>query len=73
MMETIDTFFQRAAVSPLTGEKSSILVQTFWIVVFAAVTALGAQVEIPHQPVPYTLQTFLFCWEAHSWEAATDR
>jgi biotin transport system substrate-specific component len=58
MMKTIDTFFQRVAVLPLMGEKSNILVQTFWIVVFAALTALGAQVEIPHQPVPYTLQTF---------------
>ena len=57
-METTDKFFQRAAVLPFTGEKSNILVQTFWIVVFAALTAIGAQVEIPHQPVPYTLQTF---------------
>ncbi len=57
-METTGKFFQRATVLPLTGEKSSILVQTLWIVVFTALTAIGAQVQIPHQPVPYTLQTF---------------
>lgn len=57
-METSGTFFQRTAVLPFTGEKSNALVQTLWIVVFAALTALGAQVAIPHQPVPYTLQTF---------------
>ena len=32
--------------------------QTFWVVTFALLTAIGAQIEIPHQPVPYTLQTF---------------
>ncbi len=31
--------------------------QAFWITTFAFLTAVGAQVEIPHQPVPYTLQT----------------
>ncbi len=39
-----------AAVSPL--------VTTAWITIFAALTAAGAQVEIPHAPVPFTLQTF---------------
>ena len=34
-----------------------VLSQTLWIVVFAAATALGARIDIPHQPVPYTLQT----------------
>lgn len=28
------------------------------VLLFAALTAAGAQVEIPHSPVPYTLQTF---------------
>ncbi|HUN65571.1 MAG TPA: biotin transporter BioY [Bacteroidota bacterium] len=28
------------------------------IVLFAALTAVGAQIEIPHVPVPFTLQTF---------------
>lgn len=33
------------------------LSQTFWITTFAIFTAIGAQVEIPNQPVPYTFQT----------------
>jgi biotin transport system substrate-specific component len=32
-------------------------VQVLWICGSAAATAIGAQVEIPHQPVPFTLQT----------------
>lgn len=32
--------------------------QAFWIVTFALLTAIGAQIELPHQPVPFTLQTF---------------
>ena len=40
------------------GERESILIQAFWITTFAALTAIGAQLQIPHQPVPYTLQTF---------------
>ena len=31
--------------------------QLLWIAGFAAATALGARLEIPHSPVPYTLQT----------------
>ena len=57
-METTRKFFQHASVLPFAGEKSSIFVQAIWISLFAALTALGAQVAIPHQPVPYTLQTF---------------
>jgi biotin transport system substrate-specific component len=34
------------------------LAQAFWITTFALLTAVGAQIEIPHQPVPFTLQTF---------------
>jgi biotin transport system substrate-specific component len=33
--------------------------QTLWIVLFAAATAAAARVEIPHQPVPYTLQSMM--------------
>ena len=40
----------------LTSEH--VVAQGFWIVTFALATALGAQLEIPHQPVPYTFQTF---------------
>lgn len=37
---------------------SSAIVQFGWISAFAGLTALGAQIEIPNQPVPFTLQTF---------------
>jgi biotin transport system substrate-specific component len=46
------------AVSSIEVEKSSVISQALWIVAFSALTAVGAQIEIPHQPVPYTLQTF---------------
>jgi len=32
--------------------------KVFWVVTFALLTAVGARVEIPHSPVPFTLQTF---------------
>lgn len=35
----------------------NVLVQALWIIAFGALTAVGAQIEVPHQPVPYTLQT----------------
>lgn len=34
------------------------IAQAFWIVTFAILTAVGAQIEIPLKPVPLTLQTF---------------
>jgi len=37
----------------------SLLMQALWIAGFAVVTALGARAEIPHVPVPYTLQTLV--------------
>ncbi len=39
------------------GTNSSAWSQTLWVVGFATATAVGARIEIPHQPVPYTLQT----------------
>jgi biotin transport system substrate-specific component len=48
-----------AVVSKVTSHvENTTLTQATWITAFAALTALGARVEIPHQPVPYTLQTF---------------
>jgi len=41
-----------------TAENQNILLQAFLICSFAALTAVGAQIEIPHQPIPFTLQTF---------------
>ena len=48
-----------SASIPLGVAQESAATQIFWTVVFAAATALGARVEIPHQPVPYTLQTLV--------------
>jgi biotin transport system substrate-specific component len=43
---------------PSTTQQSAVLAQAGWITLFAALTAAGAQVQIPHQPIPFTLQTF---------------
>jgi biotin transport system substrate-specific component len=44
-----------------TGARNAVSAwsQTLWIVVFAAATAVSARVDIPHQPVPYTLQSMM--------------
>jgi biotin transport system substrate-specific component len=39
--------------------QNRVLAQTFWVALFAAATALSARLEVPHQPVPYTLQTLV--------------
>lgn len=38
--------------------QASIISQAGWISFFAALTAIGAQIQIPNQPIPFTLQTF---------------
>ena len=38
---------------------TSLAASAAWISAFAVLTAVGARVEIPHFPVPYTLQTFV--------------
>ncbi len=54
-----------ASTTPMTLPKNfplaygSSLSQTFWISTFAILTAIGAQIEIPHHPVPYTFQTLV--------------
>jgi biotin transport system substrate-specific component len=42
----------------LNLSRSHVAAQVFWIIAFALLTAIGARIEIPHQPVPFTLQTF---------------
>ncbi|HTK81640.1 MAG TPA: biotin transporter BioY [Bacteroidota bacterium] len=49
----------QTVTASLEKEKSSLVSQALWIIGFSALTAIGAQIEIPHQPVPYTLQTFV--------------
>jgi len=48
-----------ASVAAGTLTRRSAFVQAAWIVGFAALTAVGAQIEIPVVPVPITLQTFI--------------
>lgn len=57
-METTTKPYSFLMAASLEGSKASALAQSAWIVFFAALTAIGAQVQIPHLPVPYTLQTF---------------
>ncbi|MFI5252086.1 MAG: biotin transporter BioY [Bacteroidota bacterium] len=45
-------------LTPIGLIQKSLVTQILWIAGFTALTALAAQIEIPHQPVPYTLQTF---------------
>ncbi len=45
------------ATHALSVASDSISAQVFWVVTFALLTAVGAQIEIPYQPVPFTLQT----------------
>ncbi len=54
-MQTVRKTF---AIISINSRESSVLAQSAWIVTFAALTAIGARVEIPHYPVPFTLQTF---------------
>jgi biotin transport system substrate-specific component len=42
-----------------TVDSSPALVQFTWVALFALGTMLSARLEIPHQPVPYTLQTLM--------------
>lgn len=50
---------QRTTTAHLfTIENQNVIIQALWVTAFAILTGIGAQIEIPHQPVPYTLQTF---------------
>ncbi len=42
----------------LSLQDERIFIQTFWAFTFAVLMAIGAQIEIPNQPVPFTMQTF---------------
>ncbi len=42
-----------------SAAQGSVAAQIVWIAGFVAATALGARLEIPHEPVPYTLQTLV--------------
>ena len=40
-------------------ESPHVAARAFWIATATIVTAIAAQIEIPHQPVPYTFQTLV--------------
>ncbi|MCK9407687.1 MAG: biotin transporter BioY [Bacteriovoracaceae bacterium] len=49
---------RKTIIMDSTTSTTSLLAQAGWISLFAALTAAGAQVQIPNQPIPFTLQTF---------------
>ena len=53
------SFSANADARSFDGTSSTILTQALWIAGFAATTALAARLEIPHYPVPFTLQTMV--------------
>lgn len=48
-----------AVDKPISQSGKGVLAQALWIAGFAAATALSARLEIPHDPVPFTLQTMV--------------
>ena len=46
------------ALKALSLPDKRIYIQAFWAFTFAVLMAIGAQIEIPNQPVPFTMQTF---------------
>lgn len=51
------TDLKTVSIKTLAWGERNVLAQVTWLTAFAALTAIGAQMEIPRQPVPYTLQT----------------
>lgn len=47
-----------ANIRSLSLKNETTFARAFWIATFAILTGIGAQFEIAHQPVPFTLQTF---------------
>jgi biotin transport system substrate-specific component len=50
-------FAKSIPLASLSRIEDSVVSQMLWITAFAALTAVGARIEIPHQPVPFTMQT----------------
>jgi len=49
---------ETAVLTSTAFERASALTQVVTVMLFASLTAVGAHIIIPHQPVPYTLQSF---------------
>jgi biotin transport system substrate-specific component len=48
----------QTAAKALSLPDKRIYIQAFWTLTFVMLISIGAQIEIPIQPVPFTLQTF---------------
>lgn len=57
-MESVSKSLAQSLIASIDGAKKNVIAQASWISAFAALTAVGAQIQIPHEPVPYTMQTF---------------
>jgi biotin transport system substrate-specific component len=55
----MNTMSEGIAGKNLVRSEKGLLIHSVWILGFAAATALGARLEIPYQPVPFTLQTMI--------------
>jgi biotin transport system substrate-specific component len=55
----MSTTSKLALPKPFALPGATIAAQACWVAAFAGFTALGARLEIPHSPVPYTLQTLV--------------
>jgi biotin transport system substrate-specific component len=47
------------AETVLTRTEKGLRAQALWVLGFAAATGVGARLEIPYEPVPFTLQTMI--------------
>ena len=47
-----------STINILTLSEQNLRIRAFWIFTVALCMAVGAQIEIPNQPVPFTMQTF---------------
>jgi biotin transport system substrate-specific component len=56
---TMPSFSPAATVTSEPAAKTSVLSRMVFILGFAVATAAGARLEIPHEPIPYTLQTLV--------------
>ncbi|HTX18147.1 MAG TPA: biotin transporter BioY [Bacteroidota bacterium] len=56
-MESVLRSLMQSLTTSAEKEHKDSLVSGAWMIAFAGLTAVGAQVAIPHHPVPYTLQT----------------
>ena len=57
-MESVVKSLLQSLTASAGKEREVSVASAAWIVAFAGLTAIGAQIVIPHEPVPFTMQTF---------------